>query len=244
MRLGLPANLLLDTLPAILPSYIGSPELQGFAQGVVTAVFGAFDKQIRDVGQLRILYAEGSFFSVTVHGSKLPPRWAEFDRNLVRGNQAKQLQRIAKGRDEIVKEIVNLPTTTTSMDTLTCDTFPVAGITPEPLGCIIVYGSFKTDNDIEVSFERCFLVRPGPPTEIISDHLHISDFTGTHIACTTAAVPVPSAGDLVERLMQETRLNREFASQALSHNGWDYARAIANFRELMASNKIPPQAFV
>jgi len=254
MKFGLPPYIFCDTLPPILNSYLSTPTVQNFATTLVKAVYDVFDQPKRDAAALRSMYAEGSFFSVSLSKSVSNLNgWKSHDRNLDKKSRAfevnqrieesKRLKNIAntnlaKGREDVANAIADLPATTTALDKIVCDAFEVQGISSTAVVFINLYGSMTTQN-CECTFDRCMMVKPGLPTEIISDHIHLTSFSGNNVALNAA----PPVDRLVERLMLETHLNKPYAEQALSNNGWDYDRAIAVFRELQSAGKIPPEVF-
>lgn len=48
---------------------------------------------------------------------------------------------------------------------------------------------------------------------------------------------------MVEGLTGATHLKREFAVEALDTNGWNYAETLQKVKELIATNRLPPNMF-
>ncbi|EGD82978.1 hypothetical protein PTSG_03615 [Salpingoeca rosetta] len=63
-------------------------------------------------------------------------------------------------------------------------------------------------------------------------------------AAPAAAVPdVAQKQAMVQQLAADTGMNFAFSEECLAGNNWIYDAAVANFRELQASNSLPPEAF-
>lgn len=135
---------------------------------------------------------------------------------------------------------------------------------------VVVHGEFEEGpNSIKRSFDRSMVILPSGPDGnmiIASDMFTIRAYAGidswkeTNQVPPTTAQPTPDAQSsaalqalqslgseqqqLVKNLMQETRLNAEFALMCLQQAQFNYPQALELFKQSHASNSIPPNAFM
>lgn len=86
---------------------------------------------------------------------------------------------------------------------------------------------------------------PGPSLSLPPSSLSLTPTKSTVplFGSTSSFTSSTSSEDLVQKLSYVTDMNAATARTCLERNGWDYAKALANFYELKGKGLVPPEAF-
>eukprot|EP01119_Soliformovum_irregulare_P006629 TRINITY_DN1883_c2_g1_i1.p1 TRINITY_DN1883_c2_g1~~TRINITY_DN1883_c2_g1_i1.p1 ORF type:complete len:514 (-),score=143.55 TRINITY_DN1883_c2_g1_i1:108-1649(-) len=239
-----------------------------FAEDFLMKFCFAYDAESRDA--LKDAYSEQSRFSLTsfIPGRKLHPQdtvgtYRALNRNLHHIQDEDKAAKFLKiGGDEILSTLRGLPRTQHQLAESRVDSFLI-----KETGLLYIgfYGYFvEVVTQTKKAFSRNFLLTPvqsgsaaaaaGWGATVLSDQLNIRSYLGHLPHVTGSAAPaVPAAPavtpqnpdatkeQMVNQLMQATKLKAEFAQQCLNDNAWQFDKAMQAFQGLATQGLIQPQ---
>lgn len=199
--------------------------------------------------------------------------YISYSRNLDKITSSKaRLNRLSIGPDSIASVFQRLPATKHDLknpEKFSLDVWKINSVrVPGDQAIMIsVHGEFEeAPNSFIRSFDRSLILVPGPNGMIVSsDMLTLRPYSGFDAwkesqAQAPPAQPAPQIVNnnvpdalkqlgpeqqqVVQHLMQETRLNAEFALMCAQQAQFNYQQALELFQQSQASNSIPPNAFL
>lgn len=190
--------------------------------------------------------------------------YIKYSRNLAKIRDREQIRsRVVSGRVSIVHTMTQLPASRHSKDDMVVDALTLPGIgQAAQMILVTLHGHFwesQTFGSVDgsnVAFDRSLILALAPPGSeaaaagwpaiVVNDQLHIRNF----IAPSTKPQSGPSSSSsggsgnienqLIEQLMNATRLKAFAARQCLESASWNYDSAMAQFWSAQQQGRISP----
>ncbi|KAK2576692.1 hypothetical protein KPH14_005353 [Odynerus spinipes] len=245
-------------MPLMFNNYFKDGTKETLVYQFVAHFFNLYDQGDRTL--LRGLYDKHAFYSLSfsipaavAHKKKLVQFTAS--RNLLKVTDPnKRNVHLHYGQDNILNSLKTLPKSYHDKNSFQYD------LIYDENECIAISVSGllknKGNNSQVLSFNRTFILIAGPDNEynIINDQYSVGAASDnmilTNIDSTISCeefVPVCFSAteklEMLEKIGQITKLNKEWSETYLDEAKWDMRKAIQNFVKDFKSNTVPPEAF-
>eukprot|EP01105_Mastigella_eilhardi_P026161 TRINITY_DN7418_c0_g1_i1.p1 TRINITY_DN7418_c0_g1~~TRINITY_DN7418_c0_g1_i1.p1 ORF type:complete len:576 (+),score=181.92 TRINITY_DN7418_c0_g1_i1:40-1767(+) len=256
-------------IPPSNPVFFESQEIKSFVVTFMAKYFKLFD-DARD--KLLDAYTDDSNFSLTIGDPcrvTVIRNLIKYNRNLLKRQELdERVKLLSSGRLNISKLLAELPKTVHNLNVCAIDAYSLrSGVSAVPIAVIHIMGPLML-GDEKVGFDRVLMLAPpsarseGWPGVIVNDQLQLFDAPlqfaqlqpqqpptpATSPQPPAVASPSPSVPQshlvMAERLVQETRLQAQYAVQCLEAAGWNYDAALVSFQQKQAAGQIPPQVLI